>query len=145
MDTDARIIYGDIIDHEHHIDPDHPPMSRLNRAAQFSPFAALTGYEDLIDETARQTSEQIELDESNKEEIGRRIDILLHTDGAPQVEIMYFVQDEKKRGGSYETVKGKVKTYEALSHTIRLDTGATLIIDDIINVKADCFDDLENC
>ena len=63
---DAKKEYGDIIDREHYVDPNHPQMSRLNRAAQFSPFAALTGYEDLIEESARLTSTQTELDESTK-------------------------------------------------------------------------------
>ncbi len=136
----AREVYGDIIDHEHYVDPDHPQMSRLNRAAQFSPFAALTGYEDLIDEAARQTDEQIELDESSKEEIGRRIDVLMHMKDAPQAEITFFVQDAKKQGGVYETAFGKIIKYEALSRAVRLDTGVTLSIDDVVDIKADCFD-----
>ncbi len=136
----AREEYGDIIDREHYVDPNRPQMSRTSRAAQFSPFAALTGYEDLIDEAARQTSEQIELDESNKEEIGRRIDVLLHMETAPNAEITYFIQDGKKLGGAYETAVGKIIKYDALSHSIRLDTGITLYVDDMIDVKADCFD-----
>ena len=141
MDLDARSIYGDIIDHDHFVDPDFPRMSRLNRAAQFSPFAALTGYEDLIDEAARVTDRQIELDESTKEEIGRRIDVLLHTEKAPEAEISFFIQDANKPGGSYETVKGIINKYEALSHTIKLDSGITLNIDDIMEIRSDCFDD----
>lgn len=136
----AREEYGDIIDHEHYVDPDHPQMSRLNRAAQFSPFAALTGYEDLIDEAARQTSEQVELDEGKKEEIGKRIDILLHMDNAPSAQIIYFVQDEKKLGGSYESANGKITKYDSLPRIITLDSGMILYIDDIVDVKADCFD-----
>ena len=78
MTNDARIQYGDIIDREHYVVPNHPQMSRLNRAAQFSPFAALTGYDDLIGEAARQTDEWAEPDESTKEEIGRRLNDLIH-------------------------------------------------------------------
>lgn len=137
--TDARIEYGDIIDHEHYVDPDRPQMSRLNRAAQFSPFA-LTGYEDLIDEAARLTNEQVVLDESNKEEIGRRIDVLLHMEDAPPAEITHFVQDSKKQGGAYETALGKIIKYEALSRSVKLDTGVTISIDDVVDVKADYFD-----
>lgn len=136
----AREEYGDIIDREHYVDPNRPQMSRISRAAQFSPFAALTGYEDLIDEAARQTSEQIELDESNKEEIGRRIDVLLHMEASPNVEITHFIQDGKKLGGAYETAVGKIIKYDALSRSIKLDTGITLYVDDMIDVKADCFD-----
>ena len=116
-------------------------MSRLNRAAQFSPFAALTGYEDLIDESARLTGEQVELDESKKEELGRRIDILLRMAPSPETEITYFIRDSKKSGGRYETVRGTIKKYEALARAVILDSDTILYIDDIIDVKADCFED----
>ncbi len=137
----AREEYGDIIDREHYVDPDRPQMSRLNRAAQFSPFAALTGYEDLIDESARLTGEQVELDESKKEELGRRIDILLRMEPSPETEITYFIQDSKKSGGRYETVRGTIKKYEALARAVILDSDIILFVDDIIDVKADCFED----
>lgn len=139
MDTDARIIYDDIIDHEHYVDPDRPQMSRLNRAAQFSPFAALTGYEDLIDEAARQTSTQIELDDSTKEEIGRRIDVLLHLDEAPAAVITYFVQDAKKLGGEYETVTGIIKKYSEYSRVIIMENGTQIPIDDVVEIQSDSF------
>ena len=141
METEARIKYGDIIDQEHYVDPNHPRMSRLNRAAQFSPFAALTGYEDLIDESARLTGEQVELDESKKEELGRRIDILLRMAPSPETEITYFIRDSKKSGGRYETVRGTIKKYEALARAVILDSDTIVYIDDIIDVKADCFED----
>ena len=140
MTSDAREKYGDIIDHEHYVDPDYPQMSRLSRAAQFSPFAALTGYEDLIDESARLTSEQTELDESAKDEIARRISVLLHMDNPPQAEITYFVLDERKRGGKYETVQGTIIKYDGLARSIGLDNGTTLFIDDITGVSAKCFE-----
>ena len=141
MTSEARDKYGDIIDHEHYVDPDRPQMSGLSRAAQFSPFAALTGYEDLIDESARLTSDQTELDESAKDEIARRIGVLLHMDDPPQAEITYFVQDERKLGGKYETVQGTIVKYDGLARFIVLDSGITLYIDDIIDVKSNCFDD----
>ncbi len=141
MTSEARDKYRDIIDQEHYVDPNHPQMSRLNRAAQFSPFAALTGYEDLIGESARLTGEQVELDDSKKEELGRRIDILLRMDPSPETEITYFIQDQRKSGGRYETVRGTIKKYEALSRAVILDSDITLFIDDIIDVKADCFED----
>ncbi len=137
----AREEYGDIIDHEHFVDPNRPQMSRLSRAAQFSPFAALTGYEDLISEAARQTGDQIELDESVKEEIARRISVLLNMEEPPAAEITYFVQDERKRGGKYETVQGTIIKYDSLARSIDLDNGTTLFIDDVTDVRAACFDD----
>ncbi len=141
MTSEAREKYGDIIDHEHYVDPNHPQMSRLNRAAQFSPFAALTGYEDLISESARQTGDQIELDESVKDEIARRISDLLQMDNPPSTEITFFVQDGRKRGGRYETTKGTIIKYNNLARSISLDTGITLYIDDITEIQAKCFDD----
>ncbi len=141
MTSEARKIYGDIIDQDHYVDPNRPQMSRLNRAAQFSPFAALTGYDDLIGESARQTSEQVELDESTKDEIARRINALLQMEDAPSAEITYFVQDERKAGGSYEAANGRIIKYDALARSISFDTGETLYIDDISSVKAACFDD----
>ncbi len=94
----------------------------------------------MIGEAARQTSEQVELDEGKKEEIGKRIDILLHMDNDPSAQIIYFVQDEKKLGGKYESADGKITKYDSLSRTITLDSGIILYIDDIVDVKADCFD-----
>ncbi len=141
MLSEAREKYGDIIDHEHYVDLNRPQMSRLSRAAQFSPFAALSGYEDLIDESARLTSNQTELDESAKDEIARRIDVLLHMDNPPQAEITYFLQDERKRGGKYETVQGTIIKYDGLARSIDLDNGTTLFIDDITSVSAKCFED----
>ncbi len=141
MNSEAKDKYGDIINHEHYVDPDRPQMSRLSRAAQFSPFAALTGYEDLIDESARLTSDQTELDESAKDEIARRIGALLDMDHPPISEITYFVQDERKRGGKYETVQGTIIKYDSLARSIDLDNGTTLFIDDVTDVRAACFDD----
>ena len=137
----AREEYSDIIDLEHYVDPNHPHMTRLNRAAQFSPFAALTGYEDLIDESARLTDGRVELDESKKDEISRRINVLLQMENAPVAGIRYFVQDSKKSGGSYETVTGKVKKYDALARAVILNSDFVVFIDDITDVKADCFED----
>lgn len=143
METDkknAREVYGDIIDREHYADPTRPRMSRSNRAAQFSPFAALTGYGDLIGEAARQTSERIELDDSRKEALGRRVDALLRMASAPQAELTYFVRDGKKTGGAYETAVGRIVGFDVLSRAVRLDTGLTLQLDDLVEVRAACFD-----
>lgn len=138
--NDARKEYADIIDHEHYVDPNHPQMSRLNRAAQFSPFAALTGYEDLINEAARLTDKQIELDESTKDEISRRLNVLLHMENGPVAEITYFVPDERKFGGTYDSAIGRITGFNEYSHLITLDTGTTLFLDDISDIQAKCFD-----
>lgn len=133
--TEARKRYGDIIDREHYVDPNHPQMSRLNRAAQFSPFAALTGYEDLIDEAARLTKEQTQLDESRKEELANRLNLLLHMENPPSVEITFFVADAKKSGGDYQTVCGVIRKYDSNGRFLRMDDGTDIFIDDIVNIK----------
>ena len=129
--SDARKEYGDIIDREHYVDPNHPQMSRLNRAAQFSPFAALTGYDDLIDEAARQTDEWAEPDESAKEEIGRRLNDLLHAKQPAVAEITYFVPDAKKQGGAYHTVSGVIRKYDEHKREIYLDSGDVIGLDTV--------------
>ena len=90
MKKNARENYGDIIDLPHYVDPDRPQMPRRNRAAQFSPFAALTGYEEMIAEAARETGERVELDESEKELLGRRLQCLLRMERAPAAAITFF-------------------------------------------------------
>ena len=135
MSSDARKIYGDIIDLEHYVSPDHPQMSRRNRAAQFSPFAALTGYEDLIDEAARETSERTELEEDEKEAIDRQLNLLLQMEDPPAVSITYFVPDDKKTGGEYRTLRGVIRRSDAIGRRITLDTGDVIAIDDIRSVS----------
>ena len=138
MQTEARKKYGDIIDLPHYVDPNHPQMTRLNRAAQFSPFSALTGYEDLIAEAARETDGRAQLDESEKEEIEKRINALLNA----QTEAVFnvFVADAKKAGGKYETAHGRIQKYDPLNKTLLLDSGKTVFIEDIAEVLSDPFD-----
>ncbi len=131
---DARTEYADIIDREHPVSAKHPPMSRLNRAAQFAPFAALTGYDDLIRESERETDTRTELDESSIEELNRKLVWLLQQDDPPEASVTFFVPDSKKAGGAYETVIGKLLRYDQFSRSITLDSGETLFIDDIIDI-----------
>ena len=112
--SDAREQYGDIIDREHPTSPKHPRMPRKNRAAQFAPFAALTGYDDLIHEAARHTERQITLDENKKEELNRKLRILLNEQEPPEAIFTYFVADAKKIGGTYEDVAGKIAEVEQM-------------------------------
>ena len=98
--------YDDIIDLPHHVSATRPQMSRLDRAAQFAPFAALTGYGAAIKETARLTDERTERSESELSELNERIHILTERiDEHPEVEIIYFKPDERKDAGAYLTVK----------------------------------------
>lgn len=108
----ARQVYADIIDLPHHRSPTRRPMSLRDRAAQFAPFAALTGYEDMVAEEARLTQMRRKLSEEEQEEMNRTLGLLQHRiaqGDAPRVQIRLFVPDERKAGGREETVSGRVK------------------------------------
>ena len=119
--------YDDIIDLPHHVSETHPPMSRADRAAQFSPFAALTGYDAAVRETARVAERRIELDEGVKAELNARLNCILeHLSEHPQVSLTYFVQDEKKSGGAYRTVTGTVRKLDSFAKTLTLTDGTVV-------------------
>ena len=134
---DARIEYADIIDRPHHESDKRPRMSRLDRAAQFSPFAALVGYDEAVAETGRLTDERINLDESVIEEINRRlaeIERMLPAD-PPFVTITYFAEDAFKVGGSYLQMTGNVKKMDLFGRTLTMDDGQILRVDDIFDIE----------
>ena len=94
--------YEDIIGLLHHVSTVHPQMSIYDRAAQFSPFAALTGHEAAIRETARLTEEQAELNEDKKEELNEKLqELMAHAEEHPTVTVTYFKPDDRKEGGKY--------------------------------------------
>jgi hypothetical protein len=136
--NDAREQYGDIIDREHPDSVKHPRMPRLNRAAQFAPFAALTGYDDLIHEAARHTERRIVLDENKKEELNRKLFVLMRE--KPQEAVFTcFVPDVKKSGGTYEDVVGRIESVDMLNGYITLDSGRILDVGDVIEIGSDAF------
>ncbi len=102
--------YEDIVDLPHHVSKTHPQMAMIKRAAQFAPFAALTGYGDAVTETARLTDDRIEMSETALEELNRRITEAVA--GQRTVSVTYFVPDQKKAGGSYRTVTGRIRKME---------------------------------
>ena len=112
--------YQDIMDlpYPQH-DPAHPRMPMENRAAQFSPFAALTGYEAVVEETARWTESRIELSEDAKAILDNQLQLLSEQD-QPEVTVTYFVPDKKKTGGAYVTVQGTLKRIDALQRELVL-------------------------
>ena len=128
--------YDDIIDLPHPTSQNHPRMSLHDRAAQFSPFAALTGHHAAIAETGRLTDQRIELDES---EIARVDTELQHLQellpSKPTVSITYFVPDERKTGGSYRTVTGKVKRIDAVAGGIQMTDRREILIKDVFSVE----------
>ena len=102
--------YDKIINLPHHVSSTRPHMSMIDRAAQFSPFAALTGYDAAVRETARLTEQKIELDEYEKAALDQRILLLQeHLKELPEVTITHFVPDERKDGGKYVSITEAVK------------------------------------
>lgn len=127
--------YDDIIDLPHHISKKHPQMSLEARAAQFAPFAALTGYDDAVKETARLTNERIDLDDEAKMMLDAILQIIREQlSEKPLVTITYFVPDAKKDGGKYITTNGNVKKIDDYKHLIILDNSLEIPIDEIIDI-----------
>ena len=119
-------------------------MSMHDRAAQFSPFAALTGYEDAVEETARLTEDKIELAEDMKAIIDAKLAIILDQINAhPTVTVTYFVPDKKKMGGKYVTVTDEVKSIDRLERRIHLIQKGIVPIDDVRDLNSDLFSIIE--
>lgn len=156
--------YEDIINLPHHQSATHPHMPIGERAAQFSPFAALTGYEDAIEETARLTENRVELSESDAEILDLRIQKLrdmienrhdsrlekqaengplnLIEENAfeePEVIITYFVPDSKKSGGEYVSVSGSVRKIDEYRRSLILTDGREILLSDIMSIEGKCF------
>ena len=128
--------YDDIIDLPHHVSDTRPRMSRLDRAAQFSPFAALTGYGAAIKETARLTDERVELGEYELMELNAGIHMLMERiDEHPQVKITYFKPDERKDVGAYLTVKSRAKRLNEYERFILLEDETEIPFDDIYKIE----------
>ena len=128
--------YDDIINLPHHMSAERPHMPMIDRAAQFMPFAALTGYDAAIAETARLTDEKRELTEEQKEAIGKQLRALrdrLKTD--PQVSVTYFVPDSRKAGGAYKTVSGAARRVDETRGVLEMCSGAVIAFDDIISLE----------
>ena len=127
--------YEDIINLPHHISKKHRPMPREARAAQFAPFAALTGYESDVNEAARYTGKRRELGEYETERLNRRINEIrdgIH--GSTEVIITYFKPDEKKAGGEYLNIGGRVRKIDDYGRTLTLTSGALIPLDDISEI-----------
>lgn len=132
--------YENIINLEHHVSEKHPQMSREARAAQFAPFAALTGYDTAIKEAARLTDKKIEIDEGLKIILNNKLQtIIQNIKDIPEVTFTYFVQDNKKQGGKYTTTKGNVKKIDITNGYVILNDKTKIIINDIINITGTIF------
>ena len=132
--------YDDLINLPHHVSKKHPPMSLYARSAQFAPFAALTGYEDAVRETARETNERIEIDDEVKSILDGKIQILIEKLKAkPEVTFTYFISDLRKDGGAYVTVEGIIKKIDMFEQKIYLADNTEIPINEVIDISSEVF------
>lgn len=137
--------YDDIINLPHHTSASRPHMSAYDRAAQFSPFAALTGYDSAITETARLTDKRAELDEYSKAALNEKLCMIQdQMDEQPEVSITYFQPDNKKSGGAYMTVTGCVKKIDEYERTVVMQDAAKIPIEDIFDIEGELFGAFEH-
>ena len=128
--------YDDIIHLPHHQSGTRPHMSLHDRAAQFSPFAALTGYDAAVEEVARLTEQKLELSEEAKAALSAKLtEIKEHIKERPEVTITYFVPDERKAGGTYATVTGTVRRIDEFERIVVMQDQSRIPIDDIIDLQ----------
>lgn len=135
--------YEDMIHLPHHQSKTRQHMSLYDRAAQFSPFAALTGYEEAVKETARLTDEKMEFSEEMKLKLSQKLTwIRENISRQPDVSITYFIEDEKKNGGSYVTEHGVVKKIDDIHHVVIMRNERVIPIEDISEISSDFFESL---
>ena len=126
--------YDDIIDHPHHISTKRSAMSPHNRAAQFSPFAALTGYDEEIDETARRTDVRMELTDDQTDQLNQAFQKLKELE-RPFIAVTYFVPDMRKSGGAYVTYKGYFRFLDMLDQKMKFTDGMEIALNEICCVE----------
>ena len=127
--------YEDIIELPHHVSPNRNKMSMIDRAAQFSPFAALTGHDAAVKETARLTKEKLELDENAKTILNEKLHIIAeNSNDQSEITIIYFKPDERKSGGEYVELRGIVKKIDEYEHVVRMLDETKISIDEIYEI-----------
>ena len=135
--------YDDIINLAHY-EPKHPRMDAISRAAQFAPFDALTGYGEEISETARRTDRKISLDENELSVLDSKLQIIsMHKEENPLIEITYFIKDDKKEGGLYETIQGTIKKIDYNNSIIILKDNTRIPIDNILDINSELIKNIE--
>jgi hypothetical protein len=136
--------YDDIIGLPHHVSATRPQMSRANRAAQFSPFAALTGYDAAVIETARLTERKTELSEEAIAELDMKLNMLADMiDSQSQITITHFVPDTKKDGGSYIATTGTIKRIDGYERVVMMAGGEKIEISNILNIDSEIFNTID--
>lgn len=132
--------YEDIINLPHHRSKTHPQMAIGNRAAQFSPFAALSGYEDALEETGRLTDTRAVLEEDAKAALDEKLRMMQEKIAAhPQVTVKYFVPDERKEGGAYKSVSGSVKKIDGYGNVLVMEEGVKIPLGEIVEIEGTIF------
>nr|WP_317361442.1 hypothetical protein [uncultured Blautia sp.] len=136
MKQKPRNPYEDMLELSHPVSKIHPQMPRRDRAAQFAPFAALTGYEEAVREAARFTEEKMILDEDSKEQLDWKLRCLQEkVKEKPTITVTYFLEDEKKKGGKYVTVTGILKKIDGYTHQFVLESGEEIPVEDIVSLE----------
>lgn len=144
MTNESNHQYADIIDLPHHVSATRSRMSMIDRAAQFSPFAALTGYDAAIKETGRLTDARIELSEESRAALDRKQQLLMdNLADRPEVSVTYFVPDERKSGGAYVTITSQVKKVDEFERLLILTDGTKIPLDEIQDLAGEIFRVLE--
>lgn len=146
MMAEQKNPYADIMHLPHHKAANRPQMSMYDRAAQFSPFAALTGFDGVIVETGRLTDRRVELSENDKVLLDQKltmIDDVIHDGYHPEITIVYFVPDALKEGGEYQEYTGKVRQIDAIDRKIVFlaangrSTGMAVRVDDVLEIRGE--------
>ncbi|MDD3415539.1 MAG: hypothetical protein PHY47_16275 [Lachnospiraceae bacterium] len=146
VDDKDKHPYEDIINLPHHVSEQREHMSILDRAAQFAPFAALTGLDAAIKETSRWTDERIELDEDEKIILDKKLRIVQSQISRQQeVELVFFSPDHRKTGGFYITTRGIVKKIDEYKRMIIMQNGTRIPIEEILNITGELFHAGEDC
>lgn len=128
--------YDDILNLPHHVSNTRPHISMHDRAAQFSPFAALTGYDDTVKETARLTDEKLELTADRITDLNQKITFLNeHAEERPEITVEYFIPDGKKSGGKYVMLSGKFRRIDEYNHNMVFTSGDEIPLNDIFNIE----------
>lgn len=132
--------YEDIINLPHHVSAVHPQMSLEDRAAQFAPFAALTGHKEAVREAGRRTEKKLELDENMKMLLDIKLQTLMERmEEHPRIRITYFLPDDKKSGGRYMDIEGEVKKLDEYSQEFVFAGGERILLRDVLDLDGDIF------
>lgn len=133
--------YDDIINLPHHVSKIRKPMPMINRAAQFAPFAALTGHDEAITETARQTTPKRILSSDEQEILSKRLAYAIgHIGERPNLTFTYFIPDTQKEGGRYVSTTGILRAYDDFEKRIVLEDGTVVLVETIVSISGDMLD-----